>query len=97
MYADDSEFPFTDTAMKMTQMSAPWLEYSRHCQTLVTADCSQWALRVGPSRNRTIKKLRLHILSLLSIEAKKLRLPQAQTKELVKKLRLRLLPYDAAS
>jgi hypothetical protein len=44
-------------------------------------------------RNPLIQKLRLHIHSLLSKEAKKLRLSQVQAKMLAKKVRLRLLPY----
>ena len=43
-----------------------------------------------------IKKLRLNFLAFLSKVAKKLRLPQAQAKELVDKLRLKLLPYDCS-
>ncbi len=46
-------------------------------------------------RNGNIKKLGFHILPLLSPEAKKLRLCQAQAKKLVNKLSLRLLPYDS--
>ena len=42
------------------------------------------------------KKLRIHFLVLLSKEAKKLRLSEAQEKKLVKKLGLRLLPYDSS-
>jgi hypothetical protein len=49
-----------------------------------------------PLRSRLIKKLRLHILFLLSKEAKKLRRSQAQAKKIVKKLRLGLLPYDSS-
>ena len=40
-------------------------------------------------RNRTIKKLRLNFLAVLSKAAKNLRLSQAEAKKLVKKLRLR--------
>jgi hypothetical protein len=42
------------------------------------------------------KKLRIHFLVLLSKKAKKLRLSEAQEKKLVKKLGLRLLPYDSS-
>jgi len=43
----------------------------------------------------TIKEPRLNVLALLSKVAKKLKLSQAQAEKLVKKLRLRLLPYDS--
>ena len=45
-----------------------------------------------PLRNRSIKKLSLHFLVLLSKAAKKLRLSQAKAKKLVKKPRLGFSP-----
>jgi hypothetical protein len=53
--------------------------------------------KVPSSKKEKFLALRLHVLSLLSKEAKKLRLSQAQAKKLVKKLRLRLLPCDSVS
>ena len=50
-----------------------------------------------PLRNRLIKELRIHIISLLSKETKKLRLSQSQTKKLARKWDSVLSPMTPVS